>query len=385
MARFLFVVPPMTGHINPTQSVAAELVARGHQCAWVGYEAILSKVLPADATLYPLDTGEASAEFLADIASRAQTLRGLAGLKFLWQDVLVPLGREMAAGVDDAATAFAADVLVVDQQALAGAFVARRRGLPWATLATTSADRAASLGDLPEVLRWTEEQLADLQREVGLEPVDEPENSPHRVIVFSTAALVGSTDRFPDHHAFVGPSISHRRQDVEFPVDALQERPKVLVTLGTLNAERGEKFYAALKDGLGPLDVQVILVAPDEFGPFPDNFLVRDFVPMLSLLPRVDVVVCHAGHNTVCEALSHGLPLVVAPIKDDQPVVAGQVVDAGVGLRLSFTRPRPAALAEAVTRVLEEESFRAAARRVQRSFQEAGGARKAAELLEDLL
>ncbi|MGY0063497.1 glycosyltransferase [Streptomyces sp. LZ34] len=69
-----------------------------------------------------------------------------------------------------------------------------------------------------------------------------------------------------------------------------------------------------------------------------ENILLRPHVPQLPLLARVDAVVCHAGHNTVCEALWHGVPLVVAPIRDDQPIVAGQVTDAGAGVRLRFGR-----------------------------------------------
>ena len=34
MSRILFVVPPLTGHINPTVAVGAELAARGHDVAW---------------------------------------------------------------------------------------------------------------------------------------------------------------------------------------------------------------------------------------------------------------------------------------------------------------------------------------------------------------
>lgn len=34
MSGFLFVVPPLVGHINPTVGVAAELAARGHRVAW---------------------------------------------------------------------------------------------------------------------------------------------------------------------------------------------------------------------------------------------------------------------------------------------------------------------------------------------------------------
>ena len=45
MSRFLFVVPPLTGHINPTVAVGAELTARGHEVAWAGQTATLKFTL----------------------------------------------------------------------------------------------------------------------------------------------------------------------------------------------------------------------------------------------------------------------------------------------------------------------------------------------------
>jgi UDP:flavonoid glycosyltransferase YjiC (YdhE family) len=107
-------------------------------------------------------------------------------------------------------------------------------------------------------------------------------------------------------------------------------------------------------------------------------------VPQLALLPHVDAVVCHAGHNTTCEALANGLPLVVAPIKDDQPIVADQVVAAGAGVRVKFGRVGADELYSAVRRVLDEPSFRDAAERVRVSFATAGGAAAAAIALEAL-
>jgi UDP:flavonoid glycosyltransferase YjiC (YdhE family) len=74
----------------------------------------------------------------------------------------------------------------------------------------------------------------------------------------------------------------------------------------------------------------------------------------------------------------------VAPIRDDQPVVAGQVVRAGAGVRLKYARLTPAALRDAVSRVLNESTFRAAAARLQSSFASAGGAPEAARLLEEM-
>src|SRR5260370_21780915 len=79
------------------------------------------------------------------------------------------------------------------------------------------------------------------------------------------------------------------------------------------------------------------MVAPEELSDrAPGNFIVRPRVPQIELLAHMDAVVCHAGHNTVCEALSFGLPLIVAPIRDDQPIVARQVIDAGAGMFMRY-------------------------------------------------
>jgi MGT family glycosyltransferase len=132
-------------------------------------------------------------------------------------------------------------------------------------------------------------------------------------------------------------------------------------------------------------DPQAIVVAPPgTIEAPPPHVLVTDHVPQLALLPHLDAVVSHGGHNTVSETLSHGLPLVVCPIRDDQPIIAQQVVDAGAGERVRFGRVRPADLRAALLAVLEVPSYRAAARRVQESFAAAGGAAAAADHLEKL-
>ena len=141
-----------------------------------------------------------------------------------------------------------------------------------------------------------------------------------------------------------------------------------------------------LVDGLSQEPLQVILVAPPEMvNPAPANFLVRARVPQLAVLPKVQAVLCHGGHNTVCEALAEALPLVVMPIRDDQPVVAEQVVKSGAGVRLRFGRTKPEQVRDAVREVLSVPSYREAAARIQASFREAGGTRAAAEAVEALL
>ncbi len=72
----------------------------------------------------------------------------------------------------------------------------------------------------------------------------------------------------------------------------------------------------------------------------------------------------------------------VAPIKDDQPVIAEQLVRSGAGLRVHFDRVKSPDLAAATQRVLHEPQFRAAAQRLQKILKASGGAQAAIELLQ---
>jgi UDP:flavonoid glycosyltransferase YjiC (YdhE family) len=76
---------------------------------------------------------------------------------------------------------------------------------------------------------------------------------------------------------------------------------------------------------------------------------------------------------------------VVTPVRDDQPITAQQVADAGAGIRLRFGRLRASELRDAVRAVLDDPAYRTAAERVRDSFAVAGGAATAAEHLEKLL
>jgi MGT family glycosyltransferase len=388
VARFLFVVPPFTGHVNPTVPVAKILDERGHEVAWCGLPGTVEHLLPAGATFLPA-TSQEVADHVAAAGERRPDLRGAAAFKFLQEEVLLPLAGAMVDGVDDGVDQFGPDVLVVDQQALAGAVVARRRGLVWATSATTSGELVDPLEGLPLVAAAMHRLRVDLQVSHGI-PVDQAEAgdlrlSPHLVVAYTTEALTGPVS-LDVPVAFVGPSTLGRPETDDFDWDLLApDMPTVLVSLGTLNAEVGGRFFTAAAEACRDQPWQAVFVAPPELVPDPPpNVVVRTRIPQLAVLARCDAVVSHAGHNTVCESLAAGLPLVVAPIRDDQPVVADQVVNAGAGVRVKFTRVRAEALREVIHHALTDPDLRSAARRIADSFTTAGGAPAAADALESL-
>ncbi|MDX3119265.1 MULTISPECIES: glycosyltransferase [Streptomyces] len=383
MSRFLFVVPPLTGHINPAVGVAAELVARGHRVAWACSDPVLVARLAGPAA------GPVLACAGAPQGERPAELRGPEALKFLWEWYLLPLAEAMAPGVRAAVEEFRPDVVVADQQAFAGALVAERLGLPWATSATTSAEFTDPLAGLPKVAEWLRRRLAALRETVG-DPAAtaDPRFSPHLVLAFSTPELAGDAH---DGVCWVGPSITSRPSAAGFPWEWLDDgRGTVLVTLGTANADVGGRFLDVCRDALRERAgrVQTVIVDPggtlSAHGDDKDVLIVPS-VPQLALLERgVEAVVCHAGHNSVCEALWHGTPLVVAPIRDDQPVVAGQVVAAGAGVRVRFGRVTARQLGAAVDSVLDDPAHRVAADRIGTAFRAAGGAPAAAARLDEL-
>ncbi|MDA8367385.1 MAG: glycosyltransferase [Actinomycetota bacterium] len=389
MARFLFVVPPLHGHVNPTMAVGAALAHRGHDVAWCGAPTFLEGVLPAGAEV--VASGEdVPAEAIAEVEARSHGLKGAPALKFFWEEFLVPLAHAMIPGVEAAITSWRPDVVVADQQTVAGALVARRHGVPWATSATTSAELVDPFAGFPKLQAWSDGCLVQVQLDHGV-PAAEASAANLRfsddlVLAFTTVELAGRRP-YPSHWRFVGPAFGDRPpHDADFPWDHVDgDDPVVLVSLGTVNAAAGERFYRVVAEVAGGRPERFVLAAPPEVaGPMPANVVVRPRVPQLELIERAGAVVCHAGHNTVCEALASGVPLVVAPIRDDQPVVAAQVVEAGAGIRVRYVRVRPDELSGALDAVLTDPAYREAATAVGASFIAAGGAAAAAVHLEDL-
>jgi MGT family glycosyltransferase len=398
MARFLFVVPPLTGHVNPTVAVAAELERRGHEVAWTGIQGETEAMLPVGATFFAATSDEVAA-VSRERHNRDPNMRGAAAYKYLQEEVLAPMAKHTVDGIDVAVDSWGADVLVVDQQAFGGAIVGRRRALqsrpiPWATSATTSAELIDPLSGLPKVSAAMHQVRVDLQVSHGI-PVEVAEQgdlrvSPHLVLAYTSPALVAdqlTADAAAAPISWVGPVTLGRTEADDFDWGLLDPTtPTVLVSLGTLNATAGEKFWQVASEAFRDQPWQGIFVAPPELVPdAPDNVVVRSRIPQLSVLRRADVVVSHGGHNTVCETLAAGIPLVLAPIRDDQPVVADQVVRAGAGVRVKFARVKPADLQGAITQALEDPDLRSAAGRLSADFASYGGTPAAASALEALL
>jgi len=378
VARFLIVVFPLASHLYAPVAVGQALAAAGHQVAWCGPETDLRPLVGEQARIYP--TGKRYYRDYPDL--------GAAGARKLWTDVVIPAARFVLAPVEEAVTDYRPDVLVSDQYALAGALVASRHGLRWATLATGAMELTPPSWELPGHPEFVAEQLArawQLARLPG-EPAVDLRFSPYLVLALTSTALTGAAP-LPPQCVCIGPVLGRRPGEAAGWPAREPGRHQVLVTVGTLAALHSEEFYARMLPALELLAdrVQAVVLADAQALPDPPaNVTVLGRLPLLEVLPQLDAVVCHGGMGTVTESLAHGVPLVVAPIRADQPAVARQVARAGAGIEVSFFAAEPAELAAALTAVLEQPGYRAAARRVAESFAQAGGATTAIDRLAAL-
>ncbi len=371
MARFLIVVFPLPSHLSAPVAIGQALAEAGHEVAWCGPESELRPLVGPAATVYP--TGK---RYYRDYPEL-----GVEAARKLWNNVLIPFTRFALDPADRAVADYRPDVVLADQYALAGALAACRHGVRWASLCTGAMELTPPSWELPGHQEFVAERLAQAWQLAGLpaQPGVDLRLSPHLVLALTSTALTGSAP-LPPQCVCVGPVLGRRPAVPDFSWPAPEPgRRQVLVTVGTLAAQHSADFYARMLPALELVAdrVQAVVASPEALPDPPKQVRVVERVPILEVLPRLDAVVCHGGMGTVTEALAFGVPLVIAPIRADQPAVARQVARAGAGVEVPFLSATPADFAAALTAVLDEPGYRAGAQRVADSFTAAGGARTA--------
>ncbi|MEV4508790.1 glycosyltransferase [Dactylosporangium sp. NPDC049525] len=152
-------------------------------------------------------------------------------------------------------------------------------------------------------------------------------------------------------------------------IDALPYEQTVHVTLGTVFHDNRNVLHTAIA-ALSALPVNVVAtvgpdVDPTGFGRQPAHVLLAPYLPHTLLLPRCAAVVSQGGAGIMFGAFTHGLPQLVLPQGGDQFMNAEAIEQAGAGLALHPAEVTGSAIADRVTRLLEEPSFTTAAATVR--------------------
>jgi zeaxanthin glucosyltransferase len=128
--------------------------------------------------------------------------------------------------------------------------------------------------------------------------------------------------------------------------------PTVYVSFGSFLSVRDDVLTVVVA-GLRSLGIRGVVAAgsadPSRWN-IPDGWIVAPSLPQVAVLDHVDAVVCHAGNNTVTEALTAGVPVVALPFSTDQFAIAADLERTGLGVAgppNELTPPEVASLVEA--------------------------------------
>ena len=419
MVHFGIVTPPLAGHINALTALAVTLVERGYRVTllgpldarrWladdrIGFHAIARDTHPKGA--------------LQDDTSRMGRLRGLFGVRGMIAD-LARLTDAVCRDVPPAIDRLGLDALIVDQLEPGGAVAAMTAGVPYVTVATgLHVNREPNVPppfvgwgfDPTEHGRWKVRgayRVADrLMAPIGdvLErhcranglPVQRDGAafvSPTLDLLQAVPTLDYPRDALGPATHYVGP-LRRLRNESFAELDELgRERPLAFASLGTLQGAR-EGLLSRIATACDDCRLDLVIVhcglldaaRAERLGRRRNagTTLVRDFVPQTTVLARADVAIVHGGFNTVLDALAARTRLVVVPLAFEQPAIAARIERAGVGARLSPHWAGRARIARAIQRVINDDAIDARLDAVASDIEAAGGAERAADLIEAAL
>jgi len=421
MARFLFAVFPVSGHVNPGLPIARELVARGHDVRWYSTQRFRRAIEAAGARWVPFRAATSVDEEWLPEQYPGRPAGGIAQLQFDIEHVFVNIIPGALLDLEHELAKEPADVIVSDNAFAPAGLIRERKGTPWAVyginpLSMLSRDTAPfGLALMPsssplgrvrnKALHWLMDSIVfrkargryhEIRRELGM---------PHAgTSIFgftqkSDLYLQGSVPSFeyprtdmPHQVRFIGAAIpptplGWQQPDWWRELDAAP--PVVLVTQGTINNDFDQLIRPAIR-ALANENVKVVVTTGSRpasdlgIDPLPGNVRVERFIPYGHLMPKVDLLLTNGGYGSIQIALAHGVPVVAIGKSEDKAEIANRVEWSGVGVGLKVQSPTEKQIRDAVRRVITTPTYAARAEAIRYEMAGLDAAETGAELLEEL-
>jgi MGT family glycosyltransferase len=211
--------------------------------------------------------------------------------------------------------------------------------------------------------------LNGLRSQYGLAPLarffDQPRRARRQLV--TTSADFDFPGTLPANARYVGPVLDDPAWAEDAPwAPPAGTDPLVLVAMSSTYQDQAASLQRVM-DALSNLPVRGFVTTGPALDPSAlqpaANVTVVPSAPHRQVLPHAALVVTHGGHGTVMKTLAAGVPMVVLPHGRDQADVAARVATRGAGVVLK-QGAGSGVIAEAVMRVLENDSYRIAARRL---------------------
>jgi MGT family glycosyltransferase len=411
MAHIGAITIENSSHVSMMAKLGGELQRRGHRVTVIGLPDGKEKVRGAGLEFIEIGAREFPLGSMPRLVEEFGGLKGRAAMNFTFQNYSRK-ARVIMSYAPDAIREAQIGPMLIDQYALGAASVADMLGKPYVALCNALAvnrepavppfhvpwrHARSTFGRLrnelaDRALRWLTSPIRRALNEQrsawGLppDPAYEETATALATVAQQPRCFDFPREQLPANFHFTGPFLEARSSGPgDFPFERLDGRPLIYASLGTVQNQLRHVFeiIAAACEGL-PAQLVLTLGSRDAALDLrgAGSAIVVPYAPQLELIARAALVVCHGGLNTALESLSQGVPLVAIPISNDQPGVAGRIVYHGVGEMVPLSSLTVARLRRAITRVLDDPSYRRQAQLQRAEIARCGGLKHAADIVE---
>ena len=322
MADILMINLPFAGHTNPTLPLTEALVKRGHEVTYVNAEEYRAKIERTGAKFVPYENyPEKPTE------QQKKTLCFRAAF-----DTAMNLEQKF-------------DLLIYEMFFYPGIKIAENLGIPCVRQFSQPAWNERTYANSTWLLKLSS-FLADIQvmgkknkQYMGLSNKSLSEaiinDRPQLNIVYVPQIFQAYRESFGEDYIFTVPTSEGVAVSQNIPYEEMKP-PIVYISLGSIISNKG--FCKMCIRAFGGKDMSVILntgrIRPETLGKIPENIYAYSFVPQLEVLRHADVFLTHCGMNSVNEAMTHEVPMVIMPFMNDQLANAKRIVELGIGKRV---------------------------------------------------
>lgn len=369
---------PHHPHVYPTLPIVSTLVRRGYRVTYVTSGLFASRVidLGADVILCPLYIDpNGNNRFLNLFTLAARTLSEVTP----FYEKNIP------------------DLILYDRAFLAGRVLSTKWSIPAITTSPVLAFEMADVSKLERSSRKWRETLLSHERDAnrfferyGIKEENSFFHNERLNIYLYPRVYQLDGNAFGERFFYAGRCAAEQAYHGVWRTVNAGERPIVLVSTSTAYAPVRDYFKMCI-DALSDLRWHVLLaigdnIDPETFNPLPPHCEIVQHIPLIKVMPHVNLFICLGGPISTTEALYHGIPLLMITHGHTDPeAYAENAVRLGIAIHLRKCETTVENIRQSALRVMEDQAIVDRVRQLQNFVRREPGAEDTANRIEEHL
>lgn len=388
MGKMLFLSIPSYGHVNPTLGVVDELVKCGEEVVYYSSEEFRERIE---------NTGAIFKSYNHEIIQKPKVINQNTNKNRSFMPIIMALEsceRTIEQVLDDVKdTKF--DYIGYGAMLPFGKLIAQILRIPsfssFEVFATTQ--EIQTLAKVKEkvsandfVMNKYREVSNRIKEKYGIEIpkiADILFNKGDINFAYTSEYFVSHIENYDNTFKFIGPPVYNIEEDLSnFPYKEIEGKRVIYISLGTVFGSFNTNLYDIFLKAFKEVDAAIVMTAYNtdlsEFD-IPKNFIIRNYISQGEILKYAEVAVTHAGMNSTNDLLVNNIPFVAIPLGADQHYMASRSEELGACISLDKDKLTPEILRDAVNKLLTEAHYKENIKKINDSFRECGGYKRAAK------